>query len=389
MNILHGGELVLTNNNLTYNPTKKGLFVKKDSKKQLVSGPVALPGCADCDYKAGEKILTADEIEQFVHDFNTKFRLSDKMHVFTSTGELIGESVENWTTKEESIVKNINGEDVTLPEGTWMTTIKVTDSDTWNKIEDGTYKGFSAAYLSENDANNLLNAITASKSMTPYSELISSNKRVLIKDLENPVPVTVSIVDTPCVPNAIFTSVKQCPASNKAGRSISNSTHEKLQGAYDTAKQGLDNLKSLLDKAKGERQNNDGEIDMDKKELEQIFDDKIAPLKTDLDGVKKSIKEMKDTEPGGNSTPAAVKCTKCEHELGEADKFCPECGDKIEGEPNQVDDLKSEVAKQKEEIESIKKQVNKSNDLSGNPDKNTPSSANKRDENGLPLEVKW
>jgi hypothetical protein len=376
------GEPVEVQQTLTYDPVEKGLFVKKDEAKQLVSGPVAIPGCADCDYEAGEKILTADEIEEFVHAFNTKFRLSDKMHVFTTTGELIGETVENWTTKEESTVKNILGEEVTLPEGTWMTTIKVTDKATWDKIEDGTYKGFSAAYLSESDANNLLDAITASKSMQPYKDYVGANKRVLIKDLENPVPVTVSIVDRPCVSNAIFTSVKACPSSGKAGRSISNVTHETLQAAYDAGKQTLDNLKSLLDKAKGERQTSE-EIDMNKEELGQLMDEKLTPLKEDIDGVKKSVKKLEDGDPGGNPA-TVVKCTKCDHDLGEADKFCPECGDKIEGKPTEVESLKATVEKQKEELDTLKEQVNKSNDLSGNTDPGKTPVSNKRDINGVP-----
>ena len=211
--------------------------------------------------------------------------------------------------------------------------------------------------------------------------------RVLIKDLEDTVGFTLSMVPNPCVNNSC--SAKNNPNHvNKSGRAISNVTRDTLQSAYDSAKNSLDNLKGLLDKAKGERPDKE-EIDMNKEELGELIDEKLTPIKSEIEGVKKSVEDIKgEGDPGGNPDPA-IKCTKCEHELKGAVKFCPECGDKIESEPSEVDSLKSEVESQKSEIETLKEQVNKSNDLSGNPDNGTPKVSNKRDLNGCPVEKKW
>ncbi|MDZ4171136.1 MAG: XkdF-like putative serine protease domain-containing protein [Methanobacteriaceae archaeon] len=328
------GEAVEVKRKVTYEAIKIGAFVKKDDKKREVTGPVMLPGCPDCDFKRGEKIFTIDEVAAFCHEFNTKYRLSDEMHLYGATGEIIGESVENWTLKEELVTKNITGEEVVLPVGTWMSTVKITDDTTWTKVEDGTYRGFSGTYLSEKDAEVLLDSLTVNKHENVLSNLFSANKRVLIKDLDNPVPVTISIVDTPCVPNAIFTSVKNDKRffSVKAGRRFSDAVYNKLKDA----KTVIDNF---IKEAENERQTPDNEgsgkilevDDMDEKELatliEGIIDKKIKPLSDEIDLIKG---ELESTKGDKNDPIVPVKCSECDHELDESVKFCPECGDHIQ-----------------------------------------------------------
>jgi len=327
---------------LTYDPVEKGLFVTKDDVKQEVTGPVMLPGCADCDFKRGEKIFSEDEVAKFCEEYD-KYRIADEMHLFGATGNQIGTSMKNWTLKGEETYTNVKGESVILPKGTWMSTVKITDEDVWQKIEDGTYKGFSGTYLPREHANQLMEKITASKSMNPLLDYLESVKRTLIKDIVDPVPPIVAIVDNPCVPNAIFTSVKACQTSKKAGRSISNSTLSTLQKAHDTAQNALDNVKKLLKKAEGERPSADKEVDdMDEKELATVvgdvvdkkFDEKIKPISEKMEEIEGKLPEAKKTVPPGTPGKTAIKCTKCEHEIKESAKFCPECGDQIlqEGE---------------------------------------------------------
>ncbi len=332
------GEAKEVQQTLTYDPVEKGLFVEKDDVKQEVTGPVMLPGCADCDFKRGEKIFTEDEVAKFCEEYD-KYRIADEMHLFGETGKQIGTSIKNWTLKKEETYTNVKGESVNLPKGTWMSTVKITDEEVWNKIEDGTYKGFSGTYLPRDHATQLMEKITASKSMDPLLDYLESFKRTLIKDIDDPVPPIVAIVDNPCVPNAIFTSVKTCQTSQKAGRSISNSTLSTLQKAHDTAQNALDNVKKLLKKAEGERPSANKEVDdMDEKELAKLvgdtvdkkFDEKIKPISEKMEEIEGKLPEAdKKTDP-----PEAIKCTKCDHEIKGAAKFCPECGDQIlqEGE---------------------------------------------------------
>lgn len=332
----------------TFESTKMGLFVNKNEEKREVTGPVELPGCPDCDYKRGEKIRSVEEVQGFCNAFDN-FKMADEMHLYGATGKLVGKVIDHWTLDREETYTNIVGETVILPQGTWMATTKITDDETWKKVQDGTYKGYSGTYLSKKDADALYKTITASKCESDYGAMVlaSANKRVLIKDLEDPTPVTISIVDNPCVPNAIFTSVKTCPTtSQKAGRSISDSTLITLQKAHDKAQSALDNVKKLLKKAEGERPSADKEVDdMDEKELAQLvgdtidkkFDEKVKPISEKIEAIEEKLPEAdKKTDPPGKTTPGseAIKCTKCDHEIKGAAKFCPECGDQIlqEGE---------------------------------------------------------
>lgn len=346
------------------------MIVSKNTAKRLVTAPVAIPECPDCDFYRGEKIFTADEIENMVHEYNTKYRHADEMHVLGKTGETIGHAVENWTTKEPTTVKNIDGKTVKLPVGTWMSTVKITDNETWSKIEDGTYRGFSAMYVPKDDA-----------------ERFKAEKRTLVKDLKNPVPVSIAVVDNPCVFDAIFTSVKVDPAG-KAGRSISNSTLDKIQSTYDKITSSVDGLKDLIDKAKGERPEDTEVFEMDITETQ--LNDKINEAvkeareddKKEIESLKSEIEDLKKGkkgDPGGD--PAAIKCTACKHELSESDKFCPACGDKIESEkPSEVESLKKE-------FEEFKKNSTKSNDATfeyKGENKVVSKRSEKRDSSGVP-----
>ncbi|KAF5028792.1 hypothetical protein DSECCO2_655360 [anaerobic digester metagenome] len=84
---------------------------------------------------------------------------------------------------------------------------------------------------------------------------------------------------------------------------------------------------------------------MDEKELAQLvgdtidkkFDEKVKPISEKIEAIEEKLPEAdKKTDPPGKTTPGseAIKCTKCDHEIKGAAKFCPECGDQIlqEGE---------------------------------------------------------
>lgn len=300
--------------------TDRTIFTIKQDKKRLVTGPVAIPNCPDCDFSAGEKLLTPDEIEAMAHEYNTKSRMADQMHVYGRTGETIGETVENWTLKEQETVTNINGETVTLPSGTWMATVKVTDDKTWSNIENGTYRGFSAMYVSRSDAETIL-----------------ASKRTLIADLEDPVPLTISIVDAPCVYDAIFTSIKQEGAAAKAGRRISNATLGKITRAFDSIKVGFDEVQRLISIAETERQiitsdeSIKEDIDMDKDEMEKMvaktIKEALKPVHDDIEALKAEAKP----KPEGDEDPEP---SEAERQLAEALKRIDDLEEKL-GKPVQ------------------------------------------------------
>lgn len=299
---------------------KSEVFVTKNAAKREVTGPVAIPNCPDCDFLRGEKMFTEDEIGYMMQVYDSNFKNADEMHIFGKTGETIGQSIKNWQLKEAKTLKNINSETVTLPKGTWMSTVKVTDDDTWSRIENGTLRGFSAHYMSKNDA-----------------EKLQAVKRTLVKDLTDPVPVSIAVVDRPCVFDAIFTSIKSEHAATKAGRSISNSTLDKINKAYDTAKSSLDNLKSLINKAETERTNNatkSEELDVDEKEMKEAMKEavksEVEPLKDEITSLKGEIADLKSEKSEEEEKEESSEKSE-EKKEKEVEKKKPEKSEKSEG----------------------------------------------------------
>ena len=263
---------------------KNLVFVNKNEAKREVTMPVMIPGCKDCDFKRGEKVFTVDEVAKMCRDYNEKFRLVDKMHVYGSTGQLVGKSVENWTTKKDETLKNLMDYEVTLPAGTWMTTIKVTDDESWEQVDNGTLKGASGTYLSEDNANKLLEILSANKSNSEFDEsyidMVTAMKRVLIADLDKPVPVTISLVDSPCVYDAIATS-KKSGVATKIGKTLSK-VNVKL------VKQAVDSLNEILAIATNQDES-DAKDAIVNKEADTIFEDTLIEI---TDCVKSATKAI-------------------------------------------------------------------------------------------------
>lgn len=322
-----------------YEAIKIGTFVIKDEAKKEITTPVMIPNCEDCD---GES-FTEDKVAKFCREYNAKFRLADKMHVLNQEGDVIGDAVENWTTKSDETITNITGETVTLPKGTWMTTIKVNDENTWKEVENGTLKGASGAYVSRKDADELFKIINSEKRVVKICELISSDKRTKINDLDDPVAISIALVDKPCVANAIATSIK---TANKAGRTISNNTLSKLTKIKDNIIESLGEMDNLFHKAKDERSNPTDPVikksmkfylEVDKMEenefnekVGKVVDEKLQPIHESLESIKKAVEKddgKTDHEPTGNGNvkktepePTGKSVEKLEAELAEAKK---------------------------------------------------------------------
>lgn len=111
-----------------------GYFTKIDVVKMLVTGPALVPNVVDSqgDFELKE------EIEKAAHGFMSEHRGIDDMHkVF----EGIGTPVESHMLRESEWVGNKR-----FDAGTWMLTVKVTNEDTWKRVESGELKGFSIVF---------------------------------------------------------------------------------------------------------------------------------------------------------------------------------------------------------------------------------------------------
>jgi hypothetical protein len=180
---------------------------------KLVYSAVAIPGEPDYD---GE-ILTESEIQYAAHKFMSDYRVIDPEHVCALTNECInvGTPVESTILKRPMTVKAIHGgNDMTLPKGSWILGIEITDPNEWNRIVTGEATGLS---------------LTAGRT--------TLKSRVLIRDLGKNWEVrTVSIVKDPAVPKAKFFQIGSGMMNDEA-------TKSRLQGFFDKIEEAVKNFK--------------------------------------------------------------------------------------------------------------------------------------------------
>ncbi|PFK34399.1 XkdF-like putative serine protease domain-containing protein [Bacillus cereus] len=119
------------------NISKQVPILKTEDEKQLVTGVVYEP---DVEDSHGDT-MTAEEIEKAAYTFMENYQHIDKQH-----DEIAGKGtvVENWIAKSDMTV----GEQE-VKAGTWLMTVRVDDTDTWEEIKKGEVTGFSMGGFGE------------------------------------------------------------------------------------------------------------------------------------------------------------------------------------------------------------------------------------------------
>ncbi len=264
-----------------------GLIVHKNAARQIAYGAVLIPNEPDSDYEAGEKLLSAEEIENVAHEWLEKYANVDIDHGLNN----VAKPVESYILPFNMDVETTKGQFITIPAGSWILAVKVADPVIWQGIQEGYYSGFSIMGISRHYLNS---AKSAEKSADG-----ASLKRTLIADLgDDWIAPFVSIVDMPAVPKAKFFALKSAtdeakkqespikrlwssithePPSDrqtvteKAGRRFSDVTYAKLK-ELSTA------LMTLLESAENERgaKSTESGDTMDAEEIKQIVKDAIS-----------------------------------------------------------------------------------------------------------------
>ncbi|MGG1792393.1 XkdF-like putative serine protease domain-containing protein [Bacillus mycoides] len=119
------------------NISKQVPILKTEEEKQLVTGVVYEP---DVEDSHGDT-MTAEEIEKAAYTFMDNYQHIDKQH-----DEIAGKGtvVENWIAKSDMTV----GEQE-VKAGTWLMTVRVDDTETWEEIKKGEVTGFSMGGFGE------------------------------------------------------------------------------------------------------------------------------------------------------------------------------------------------------------------------------------------------
>jgi len=167
-----------------------------------------IPGAHDCDYKNGEPPLTTEQIRRFAKTYE-KYQFIDHEHGLTRNGERIGEPVDSFLLTEDTTMTTIDGSLKSYPRGSWFVTSHITNPEAVQLALGGGYTGYSASVFTRSRADEYLTALK-SKPDTPLPcscKDVSSSGNSLIKDVPDPVVLSVSLVKSPCLHDSLFCEV--------------------------------------------------------------------------------------------------------------------------------------------------------------------------------------
>jgi len=136
---------------------KEVAFQSVSDEKQLVAGPILVPNKKilriDGEGKRYSVFFTPETIEMVARKF-MKNKYGDAVtleHGNKTSGVYLTES---WIIEQSAKDKsNLYG--FTLPRGTWFGVYKVDDRNIWDKVKDGTFRGFSIEGLFEHKRSNV------------------------------------------------------------------------------------------------------------------------------------------------------------------------------------------------------------------------------------------
>ena len=179
-------------------------ITKLDDGTVELTAPVMIPGAKDCDYENGETPLTKEQIQTFAKSYE-QYQFIDHEHGLTKEGRKIGRPVNSFLLTDDTTMNTVDGSK-TYPSGTWMMTSHLTDEAAIKNALGGGYTGYSVSVFSKDRADQYLEALKTDNTLPlpAACKNISSGGTALIKDIVDPVVLSVSLVRSPCLHDSKF-----------------------------------------------------------------------------------------------------------------------------------------------------------------------------------------
>ena len=182
---------------------------QQDDGTIFLTAPVMIPNAKDCDYDNGEPPLTADQILAFKTSYD-KYAFVDHEHKLTKpkpngmsfidanfNGKKIGDPHNSIILDQDTTFNLFDGTVKTYPKGTWLLTTHITDDEAISEAMKGHYTGYSPSILSRKTADKYLAALKTKGECSCKN--INSMGNSLIKDVPDPVVLSVSLTKQPCL----------------------------------------------------------------------------------------------------------------------------------------------------------------------------------------------
>ena len=178
-------------------------FIKTlDDGSILLTAPVLIPNARDCDYENGETPLNESQVKAFKESYD-KYGFVDHEHGLTKDGRKIGEPSQSIILDHDTTFTTIDGTETMYPSGTWLLQTHITDDEAISEANKGYYTGYSPSILPRASADKYLEALKADKECACKNQLKSMGNS-LIKDVPDPVVLSVSLTKQPCLHESKF-----------------------------------------------------------------------------------------------------------------------------------------------------------------------------------------
>ena len=177
-------------------------FINEQSDGSLLlTAPVLIPEARDCDFENGETPLTKEQVKMFKESYD-KYGFVDHEHGLTRDGRKIGTPHESIILDHDTTFTIYDGSTKVYPEGTWLLTTHITDDEAISEALKGYYTGYSPSILPRASADKYLAALKTKGECSCKN--IASMGNSLIKDVPDPVVLSVSLTRQPCLHESQF-----------------------------------------------------------------------------------------------------------------------------------------------------------------------------------------
>ena len=180
-------------------------FIKQNSDGTiLLTAPVLIPNARDCDYQNGETPLTSEQVKAFKESYE-RYGFVDHEHGLTKDGRKIGTPHNSILLDHDTTFTTYDGTLTEYPIGTWLLTTHITDDEAISEAMKGYYIGYSPSILPRASADKYLAALKSGHGVgCACKNQISSMGNSLIKDVPDPVVLSVSLTRQPCLHESKF-----------------------------------------------------------------------------------------------------------------------------------------------------------------------------------------
>ena len=270
-------------------------FIKHlDDGTIYLTAPVLIPYAKDCDYENGETPLNESQVKAFKESYD-KYGFVDHEHGLTKDGRKIGEPSQSIILDHDTTFTTFDGTTTSYPSGTWLLTTHITDDEAISEANKGYYTGYSPSILPRASADKYLEALKSGHGEEcSCKNQISSMGNSLIKDVPDPVVLSVSLTKQPCLHESKFCELSDNMEEELSLKSkILNAMGMSEEAEVIALKSEVSELKETIATMQNDFQE---ALKSMQEEFKQTLTEALTPVEETVEVVAEKAEEAEPTE---------------------------------------------------------------------------------------------